>query len=105
MHKCKYNPNHPVFHNAFTGRTRNRYVFQNENSNQDHLRRANFSQYGISYGEPYLWYRIIISENLAFTNNDSHQGFKYQLKQFLVSVDLHHLGSKYFLPNKSNSHI
>ena len=78
------------------GRTRNKHVLQNENYNQDPLKRANFSQDGISCRGPYLWNRIITSENLAFSDKDSHQGFKYQLKRFFFLVDLHHLRSTFF---------
>ena len=74
MYKCKYKLNHPVFRNVFMGRKRNKYVLPNENSNQDPLRRTIFSQYSISYRGPF---RKLISENLALSDSNSHQGNKY----------------------------
>ena len=92
MYKCKQNLNPPVFRNIFTHRTKTKYALQNEYSIQGPLCRTNFSQYCISYRGPYLWNKIVISKNLTFGNSDSLQAFKCELKQFLLSVELNHLG-------------
>ena len=55
------------------------------------LCRTNFSQYCISYRRPYVWNKIVISENLTFSDSDSLQAFKRELKQFLLSVELNDL--------------
>ena len=90
--KCKQNLNPAVFHNIFTHRTKTKYALRNENSIQEPLCRTNFSQYCISYRGPYLWNKIVISKNLTFGDSDSLQAFKCELKRFLLSVELNHLG-------------
>ena len=92
MYKCKKNLNPPVFRNIFTHRTKTKYVPRNEYSIQEPLCRTNFSQYCISYHGPYLWNKIVISKKLTFGDSDSLQAFKCELKRFLLSVELNHLG-------------
>ena len=92
MYKCKQNLNPPVFRNIFTHRTKTKYVLRNEYSIQEPLCRTNFSRYCISYRGPYLWNKIVISKNLTFGDSDSLQAFKCELKRFLLSVELNHLG-------------
>ena len=92
MYKCKQNLNPPVFRNIFTHRTKTEYALRNEYSIQEPLCRTNFSQYCISYRGPYLWNKIVISKNLTFGDSDSLQAFKCELKRFLLSVELNHLG-------------
>ena len=87
MYKCKQNFNLPVFCNIFTHRTKTKYALRNENSIQEPLCRTNFNQYCISYYGPYLW-----KKNLNFNDSDSLQAFKCELKRFLLSVELNHLG-------------
>ena len=92
MSTCKPILNLPVFHNVFTHRTKTKYAPRNENSIQEPLCRKNFSQYCISYRGPYLWNKIVISKNFIFSDSDSLQAFKCELKPFLLSVELNHLG-------------
>ena len=92
MYKCKQNLNPPVVRNIFTHRTKTKYALRSENSIQEPLYRTNFSQYCISYRGPYLWNEIVISKNLTFSDSDSLQAFKCELKRFLLSVELNHLG-------------
>ena len=92
MYKCKQNLNPPIFRNIFTHRTKTKYALRNEYSIQEPLCRTNFSQYCISYRGPYLWNKIVISKNLTFGDSDSLQAFKCELKPFLLSVELNHLG-------------
>ena len=92
MYKCKQNINSPVFRNIFTHRTKTKCVLQNEDSIQEPLCRTTFSQYCISYCGPYLWNKIVILKNFTFNDSDSVQAFKCELKRFLLSVELHHLG-------------
>ena len=92
MYKCKQTLNPPVFHNIFTHRTKTKYALRNEYSIQEPLCRTNFSQYCISYCGPYLWNKIVISKNFIFSDSDSLQAFKCELKPFLLSVELNHLG-------------
>ena len=92
MYKCKQNLNPPVFRNIFTHRTKTKYALRNEYSIQEPLCRTNFSQYCISYRGPYLWNKIVISKKLTFGDSDSLQTFKCELKRFLLSVELNHLG-------------
>ena len=82
MYKCKQNLNPPAFRNIFTYRIKTKYALRNESFIQEPLRRTNFSQYCISYREPYLWNKIVISKNLTFSDSDSLQAFKYELKPF-----------------------
>ena len=86
MYKCKQNLNPPVFCNIFTHRAKTRYVLRNENSTQEPLYQTNFSQYCISYRRPNLWNNTAISNKLTFSDNDSLQAFKRELKRFLFSV-------------------
>ena len=92
MYKCKQNINSPVFRNIFTHRTKTKCVLRNENSIQKPLCRTTFSQYCISYCGPYLWNKIVIFKNFTFNDSDSVQAFKCELKRFLLSVELNHLG-------------
>ena len=92
MYKCKQNLNPPVFRNIFTHRTKTKYALRNEYSIQEPLCRTNFSQYCISCRGPYLWNKIVISKNVTFGDSDSLQAFKCELKRFLLSVELNHLG-------------
>ena len=92
MYKCKQKLNPPVFRNTFTHRTKTKYALRNEYSIQESLCHTNFSQYCISYREPYLWNKIVISKNLIFSAIGSLQAFKCELKRFLLSVELNHLG-------------
>ena len=92
MYKCKQNLNRPVFRNIFTHRTKTKYVLRNEYSIQEPLFRTNFSQYCISYRGPCLCNKIVISKHLTFRDSDFLQAFKCQLKRFLLSVELNHLG-------------
>ena len=86
------NLNPPVFRSIFTHRTKTKYVLQNENSIEEPLCRTNFSQYCISYRGPYLWNKIKISKKITFSDSDSLQAFKCELKRFLLSLELNHLG-------------
>ena len=90
MYKCKQNLN-PIFCNIFTHRAKTKYALRNENSIQEPLYQTNFSQYCISYLGPYLWNKIVNSKNLTFSNSDSLQAFKRELKAFLLSVELNDL--------------
>ena len=92
IYKCKQNLNPLVFCKIFTHRTKTKYALRNENFIQETLCRANFIQYCISYRGPYLWNKIVISKNLTFSNSDFLQAFKCELKRFLLSVELNHLG-------------
>ena len=92
MYKCKQNLNPFVFRNIFIHRTETKYALRYEYSIQEPLCRTNFSQYCISYRRPYLWNKIVISKNLTFGGSDSVQVFKCELKRFLFSVELNHLG-------------
>ena len=89
MYKCTQNLNPPVFRNIFTHRTKTKYALRNENSIQEPLCRANFSQYCISY--PGLWNKIVVSKKSTFSDSDSLQAFKCELKRFLLLVELHDL--------------
>ena len=91
MYKCKQNLNPPVFCNIFTHRTKTKYALRNEYSIQEPLCQTNFSQCCISYRGPYLWNKILISKKLTFSDSDSFQAFKRELKQFLLSVELNDL--------------
>ena len=91
MYKQKHNLNPPVFRNIFTNRTKTKYAPRNGNSIQEPLCRTNFSQCCISYRGPYLWNKIIISKNLTFSDSDSLQAFKRELKRFLLSIELNDL--------------
>ena len=91
MHKCKENLNSPVFCNIFSHRTKTKYALRNENSFQEPLCRTNFTQYCISYRGPYHWNKIVISENLTFSDSDSLQASKRELKRFLLSIELNDL--------------
>ena len=88
MYKFKQNLNYPIFHNIFTHRTKTKYALRNENSIQEPLCRTNFSQYCISYRGPYLWNKTVISKNSTFSDGDSLQAFKRELKRFLLSIEL-----------------
>ena len=92
MYKCKQNLNPPVFHNIFTHRTKTKYALRNEYSIQEPLCRTNFNQYCISYAGPYLWNKVVISKILTFSDSECLQAFKCELKRFLLSVELNHLG-------------
>ena len=86
------NLNPPVFRSIFTHRIITKYVLQNENCIEEPLCRTNFSQHYISYCGPYLWNNIVISKKLTFSDSGSLQAFKCELKRFLLSVELNHLG-------------
>ena len=90
MYKQNLNP--PVFRNIFTHRTKTKYALRNEYSIQEPLCRTNFSQYCISYRGPYLWNKVVISQIIIFSDSESLQAFKCELKRFLLSVELNHLG-------------
>ena len=92
MYKCKQDLNPPIFRNIFTHRTKTKYALRNENSIQEPLCRTNFSQYCISYRGHYLRNKKVISKKLTFSDCDSLQAFKCELKRFLLSVELNHLG-------------
>ena len=79
----------------------------NENSIREHLWQINFSMYYISYRRPYLWKRILFSENLTFSDSNFHQGVKCQLEQFILWVDIQHLEilKSLFFPDERNLHI
>ena len=87
MHKCKQNLNPPVFPNIFTHRTKTKYALQNENSIQEPLRRTNFSQYCISYRELQSLERNSNFKKITFSDSDSLQAFKRELKRFLLLVE------------------
>ena len=91
MYKCKQNLNPPVFRNIFTHRTKTKYPLRHENSIQETLCRTTFSLYCISYRGPYLWNKIVISKNLTFSDSDSLEAFKRELKRFLLSIQLSNL--------------
>ena len=91
MNKCNQNLNGPVFHNIFTHRTKTKYARLNENSIQEPLCQTNFSHYCISYCGPNLWNKIVISKKITFSDRDSLQAFKRELKQFLLSAELNNL--------------
>ena len=91
MHKCKQNLNPSVFRNIFTHETKTKYALPNENSIQEPLCKTNFNQHCISYRGPYLRNKIVISKNLTFSDSDSLQVFKRELKGFLLSVKLNDL--------------
>ena len=82
----------PVFCNDFTHRAKTKYAFRNEHSIQEPLFRTNFSQYYMSYRGPYLLNKIVISKTLAFSDSNSLEAFKCELKRLLLSVELNHLG-------------
>ena len=92
VYKCKQNLSPPVFRNVFTHRTKTKYGLRNKYSIQKHLCLTNFSQYCVSYRGPYLWNKIVISKNSTFGDSDSVQAFKCELKRFLLSAALNHLG-------------
>ena len=92
MYKCKQNSNPPVFRNIFTHRTKTKYALRNKKSIQEPPCRTNFGQYCISYRGPNLWNKIVISKYLTFSDSDSLQAFKCELKRFLLSVELNQLG-------------
>ena len=92
MYKCNQNLNPLAFRNIFTHRTKTKYALRNEYSIQEPLCGTNFSQYCISYCGPYFWNKKVISKNLTFGDSDSLQTFKCELKRFLLSVELKHLG-------------
>ena len=83
MYKCKQNLNLPVF--------RTKYALRNENSIQEPLCGTNFSQYCISYRGPNLYNKIVILKKLTFSDSDSLQAFKRELKRFLLSAELNDL--------------
>ena len=91
MYKCKQKLNPPAFRNIFTHRTKTKYVLRNENPIQEALCQTNFSQYWVSYRGPNLWNKTFISNKLTFTDSDSLQAFKRELKRFLLSVELNNL--------------
>ena len=91
MSKYKQNLNPPVFRNIFTHITKTKYAFRNENSIQEPLCQTNFCHYCISYCGPYLWNKIVISRNLTFSDSDSLQEFKREIKRFLLSIELNDL--------------
>ena len=91
VYKCKQNLNPPVFHNNFTHRTKTKYALRKEYSIQEPLCRTNFSQYCISYRRLYLWNKIVNSKNLTFSDSNSLQAFKCELKRFVLSVEVNHL--------------
>ena len=91
IHKYKQILSPSVFRNIFTHRTKLKYALQNETSIQDSLHQKNFSQYCISYHGPNLWNKIVISNNLFFSDSDFLQAFKRDLKRFLLSVELNDL--------------
>ena len=62
-----------------------------KNSIQEPLCWTYFSQYCISYYGPYLWNKKRISKNLTFSDSDSLQAFKSELKRFLLSEELNNL--------------
>ena len=92
MYKCKQNLNLPVFRNIFTHRTKRKYALWNEKPIQEPLCQTTFSQYCISYRGLYFWNKIEISKNLTFSDSDSLQAFKCEMKRFLLSVELNNLG-------------
>ena len=91
MYKFNQNLDPPVFSNIFTHRTKTKYALRNENFIQEPLCRTNFSQYCISYYRPYLWNKIAISKNLTFSDTDSLQAFRRELKRFLLMIELNDL--------------
>ena len=91
MYKCKQNLNPPVFCNIFSHRTKTKYELRNENFIKKTLCRTNFSKYYISYRGSNLWNKIIISKKIIFSDSDSLQVFKHELKRFLLSVELNDL--------------
>ena len=91
MYKCKQNLNPPIFRNIFTHKTKTKYALRNENFIQEPPCRTNFNQYCISYRGPYPWNKIVISKNLTFSDSDSLQAFKGELKRFLLSIALNDL--------------
>ena len=88
MYKCKQNLNHPVLRNIFLHRTKPKYALRNENSIQEPLCRTSFSHYCISYRGLNLWNKIVMSKEITFSDSDSLQAFKRELKQFLLLVGL-----------------
>ena len=88
MYKCRQNLNPPLFPNIFTHRTKTKFVLRNENSIQKPPCRKNFSQYCISYCGPNLWNKVVISKKLTFSDSDSLEAFKRELKWFLLLVEL-----------------
>ena len=91
MYKCKQNLNLPVPRNIFTHRKKTKCALRNENSIQEPLCRTNFCRYCISYRGPYLWNKIVISKKLTFSDSDSLQAFKREVKRFLLSIELNDL--------------
>ena len=91
MNKCKQNLSHPVFCNIFTHRTKTKYALRNESFIQKPLYQTNFSQCCTSYREPNLQNKKVISNKLTFSDSDSFQAFKRELKRFLLSVELNDL--------------
>ena len=91
MSKCKQNVNPPVFRNIFAHRAKTKYTPRNEKYIQESVCRTNFSQYRISHRGPSLWNKIIFSKKLTFSDRDSHQAFKRELKRLLLSVELNDL--------------
>ena len=92
MYKCKQDLNPPVFRKIFTHRTKTKYALRYKYSIQEPLCRTNFCQYCISCRGPHIWNKIVISKNLTFGDSDSLQAFKCELKRFLLSAELNHLG-------------
>ena len=76
MYKSKQNLNPPIFRNIFT---------------QGRLCGINFSQYCISNRGSNLWNKIVIPKKLSFSDSDSLQAYKRELKRFLLSVELNDL--------------
>ena len=68
---------------------------------------TNFSQYCISYCGPCLWNKTVILKNLIFSDSDSFQAFRHELKRFLLSIELNDLEilKQLLSPSKSISHI
>ena len=75
----------------FYSQNKTKYALRNENYVQEPLCRTNFSQYYISYRGPNLWNKIVISKKLIFSDSDSLQAFKHELKRLLLSVELNDL--------------
>ena len=80
MWKWKQNLNPPIFRNIFTHRAKTGYALRNENSIQEPLYRTNIIQYCISCCGPYLWNKIVILKKLTFSDSDSLEAFKCELK-------------------------
>ena len=80
MYKCEQNSNPPLVCNIFTCRTKPKFPHRNESSCHEPLCRTNFSQYCILYCGVNLWKEIVVSKKLTFSDSDSLQGFKREVK-------------------------